>query len=326
MLWLMLLQAGMSQPLLNQAEKYPLGVVLHFTRADTASVSPGPAGANVSWDFSSLSPLTGTLQKQALLPSQTAYENDFPTSDWALETNEGTTSFFKEGVDSIWLVGMVQAFVGIKITYTKPALYFTRNLAYKSSVQGTTRYHYTYNTYNYKCGGTYSLTADAYGALMLPARTYSNVMRVKFESLNYDTLQGQGGYVQVTKVVSYSWYNAYNGAPLLNIDSLDISSPFYNETRRSVSFAQNPANTVMDVNASEPVITIYPGRLQVVNLGDATYTMTLYDISGRELVKGNMDVVNNRGGANLPETLPPGCYIIRLENENKTVQQKLVIL
>lgn len=322
----MLLQAGMSQPLLNQAEKYPLGVVLHFTRADTANVSPGPAGGNVNWNFSSLTPLAGTLQKQALLPSQTAYENDFPTSDWALENNEGTINFFKESADSIWMVGLVQTFAGIKITYTKPVLYFTRNLVYNGSVQGTTRYHYTYSSYNYKCGGTYSLTADAYGTLKLPARTYSNVMRVKFESLNYDTLQGQGGYVQVTKVVSYSWYNAYNGAPLLNIDSLDISSPFYNETRRSVSFAQNPANTVASVNASEPIISISPGRLQVVDINDAFYKLTLYDMAGRELVNNNINIENSRGEAILPETLPPGCYIIRLENENKTVQQKLVIL
>jgi len=91
-MFIVLLISGriIAQPTLTAATNNPIATDV-FTQHQTAYTAPGAAGANVTWNFSTLTS-TYAVTNTFSLPSATPYASTFPTANLASLISDGGTS------------------------------------------------------------------------------------------------------------------------------------------------------------------------------------------------------------------------------------------
>ena len=67
-----------SQTLTYSNSGLAIGDVISSRKADTTGVQPGPAGSNVTWDFSNLSIGSEVVSQIGINPAVTPYASSFP--------------------------------------------------------------------------------------------------------------------------------------------------------------------------------------------------------------------------------------------------------
>jgi hypothetical protein len=315
-----------AQPTLTAHEKFtPGSSPVNFYVIDTANVSSGATGDAVVWNFANLVQTGSTYTRQYVLPDVTEMGDSFSTATLAEVANDGTTSYLSERNDTTYELGVWLNATGILIKYSRPQVRSVSPQTYKSVCTGTALFQYKYTTYSYKSGGTYTISADSYGTLVLPQGTYNNVVRVRTETLYYDTLQGAGGYVQQVHRVKNSWYNLYNNAPLLEMDSVGIQSPFFTNTRKGVYVHKNPANTVAEVNKETVKAWLNQSTLYIAGLQEEVTMLYLYDATGRLVTKATQNHPSTFAEYMLEQPVTTGIYYVVLPAKTKHYTAKLIV-
>lgn len=311
-----------AQPTLTAHEKFTAGSVANFHVIDTTNITAGQSGDNAVWDFTHLVKAGTNYTRQYVLPGTTEMGDSFPTATLAEVGNDGTTLYLQEKNDTIFEIGVWLNFTGILIKYTQPQVRCLSPQTYQAVYTGTALYHYKYTTYAYKSGGAYNISADGYGTQILPQGTFNNVVRVKTETLYYDTLQGAGGHVQRVHRIKYSWYNLYNNAPLLEMDSVGVQSPFFSNIRRGIYVHKNPSNTITETDKEAVKVWLNQSTLHVTGLQEEVAMLYLYDATGRLVSKVNK---NNTAQYALEQHITTGIYYVVLPAKTKQYTAKLIV-
>lgn len=146
-----------------------------FAQATNVSVYSG--GANATWDYSHLVDSAGTQLLQVVLPSSTPFNDSFPSSNLVVKTaNDSNFIYFNSQASLVSILGAITRDSG-SIRYTKPRSFIAYPFSYNSFYTDSVVEYIS--RANVTGRGKDSLTADGYGTLLLPGKTYTNVLRVR---------------------------------------------------------------------------------------------------------------------------------------------------
>ena len=189
-----------AQPVLLSNEMLPFNTVCNFMHPDGFSViDTSIQGANRTWDFHAIVPDNGQgpFQTTVLDPENTPYAAEYPTSNYCVKEVPGETYNYYLLTSTEWArLGSHDATDSSHYTDTQEELVFPMQL-------GVTN-HDTWEYDGSSFPGTCDLDCIGYGTLKLPNGNYANTLMVRALVIN-----------SFLEVLAYFWYNADNGAILL---------------------------------------------------------------------------------------------------------------
>lgn len=203
-----------AQLKIKNAEDFKTGTVLRFEICDTTGITAGNGGENQTWDFSKLKLKSDTNTEWIVLPSATPYAGKFPTATQVEKYSDGSYVYVEKEKDQSNLVGYASAYM--VIAYPKPVLFAKRPISYKAKYSSNFTDNFTMSGMSFSGSGTATIEADGYGQLILPDKTYKNVLRVKVTQLQTDTIK-QYGSVSRMNTITYAWFDGKSTSALFKI-------------------------------------------------------------------------------------------------------------
>lgn len=297
-----------------------------------ATIVPGAAGTNLTWNFSNMAQHTvDTLVFTN--PNWTAAASDFPSATVAVSESSGSTVYINNSFTSATILGIytdpgLGTPVPIKTTPPEilmnwPATYgsnFSQNFENKS-----TFYYgqdpgigFTIDSVRLKQTVTKIDSIDAWGSMTTPLGTY-DVLRVKEWRHTIDSVdfyvQMFGGWVPAFQnedtTMMYQWWANNVGFPLVEVD-VTITGDTVTEARWLKAI---PSST--SINEQTVEVSIYPNPATnsvtfETGLSGAAF-ITVYDAAGRRMesvsVKTKSTSVNTSSFA-------PGMYLYSITGVN----------
>jgi hypothetical protein len=104
--------------------------------------------------------------------------------------------------------------------------------------------------------------------------------------------------------------------------------------RFNIAFTKNTVTSVSNfsINGTNAQIKIQPNPIQnntintqITNLPAGKYTITLYDINGKNIAQTTYNHYNNNFSWKIPMTLNPGNYFLKWTGKNTNVTSKIVV-
>lgn len=190
--------------------------------------SPGPAGANQTWDFGDLDQNAAQSLNFEILPLNSAVgSNLFPDADFCWHLKEfGIYNYYQANMDSMSLMGVVSASnqdINFLTTFNKPEDVIRFPISYQDSYSYISQFTSGIPgsiTFDGEREGTVEI--DGFGTLITPFGTYENVLRMLI--IEKDNLSN------ITDT-QYAWIEADNFTPLMvyntSTDGEDPPSLYY---------------------------------------------------------------------------------------------------
>ncbi|HET7819088.1 MAG TPA: hypothetical protein VFL70_07245, partial [Bacteroidia bacterium] len=162
-----------AQPTLTPSNSNPIiGEVV--TSYDAPYVSPGNAGANQTWDFSSLSGASAGTYSVVSTASTPSGVN-FPNSNMCIHADTNY-AYFNANSSSFQYVGLSSD--TINMSYSNPQDWLRYPMTFNSSYSDDFAVTFNSMSVQFFRKGIAKVTADAYGTLITPVGTFNNTLRV----------------------------------------------------------------------------------------------------------------------------------------------------
>ncbi|MFZ4633254.1 MAG: hypothetical protein ACOYNO_03500 [Saprospiraceae bacterium] len=212
----------LAQPTLQMNVVGQIGDVVTLQVADTLNISQGNAGANQTWNFSSLKPQSGqpaTLYAY-LAPANTPpqFASVFPVANLSLKigTDTAVYSYGKLEANQFTFLGIKNDF--IEQVYTDPDIQL-KTLTYNNSFSDDfANYSNAGGGVIFYGKGSRTVTYDGYGTLITPLGTFQNAMRIKGVSNQVDSAEFSGvKIINRTNIVTYDWFVATQPGALVSV-------------------------------------------------------------------------------------------------------------
>jgi hypothetical protein len=304
--------------------------MLRDTNTSLPVITPGSTTAQ-NWDFSNAFPnirdtITWNFVDKTTLPGHA----NFPTAIMGFNNKQDSVYvYLYNDTDGLYVDGSYTYFSlapNTAIVLNPRELFFPVNFTYNS-----TRTHSAKSTVFATAMGfdvklvtriTSTFTGDAFGSLKTPTGTYADVLRVKRQRIQQDSIYVKFGlfYVPFQTTIdttfNYSFYEKNpNHALVCNVD-MDRENP--NKSKRA-SYSRTLSVGIQEKNNSIPQITAYPNPVQdYLNISltalPNVQTFILYDITGKELIRENLSGLHHFSV--FTGHLPQGIYTYHLFNKN----------
>ena len=315
-----------AQPVINQ-NNYPVAGDSYSGIYDfTISWNPGASGPNITWDFSTLAS-SSTQAFSYTSPSSTPYAATFASSDLSLSQLSVNYSYFFSSATKFEISGVVTAFPTTIIRpFSDPQKVITFPFTYLNNFKDTAKT----STYNVSGGNKQrrtvytETTADAYGTLQLPARTYNNVLRLYITTETIDsTFNSSNVFMQksISLDTNYYWISE-DYKPYVLVLSKNISGG--NETL----FAQYFSNPTWPTGIQEQKnihVNIYPNPADdfiSLNISEEYFNslslpvFTLINQQGKEVYSGKISSANTFISRN---NLSSGIYFYKISTDKENI-------
>jgi hypothetical protein len=222
---------------------------------DTTGVLEGPAGANRSWDFSTLV-ATGDSQVVSYLdPAATPYASTFPAATVAAEFQDSGAGVFMYYVTSpTHIASLGLATEELAIAYSNAEVLLTYPFTYNSQFSDVAYAAYDLDSLiHIEQNITISVHADAYGMLAVP-NAVMNALRVKIVQERVDSAYFMGFpmFVMISRSTSYEWYSAQHKFPVLGVSHIETSVNGIVSRSKVVSLIGSPGTTDVEERAEVP--------------------------------------------------------------------------
>ena len=149
------------------------------------------SGPNQFWDYSGSFIPADTSYTNIISAKLTPYTDSFPTSNLSIHFEKDSMwAYYKSDSTGIYFMGVYFEKPGyIRATRNDPPdLFFPYNFTYNDFKNNNSILHlYAGNMYQ-KSYSMKKITADAYGTVKTPVGTFSNVLRLRSEKIQYDSL------------------------------------------------------------------------------------------------------------------------------------------
>lgn len=271
-----------------------------------AGFTEGPAGADVTWDFSNLT--TSTTRGVSI---QAASNPDFPNAD-IFYSQVGTYSYFGTTNNAFvyWGIHTDQAV----IAYTDGEDQVRFPITYGNSYSDTFEGSYESFGMTFDREGTLDVAADGYGTLITPDATYNNALRIQIVRNTTDYQNGSPSGSTVDTI--YYWYAENINFPVMTYNRNYSEGSLVGE---SVNYLTDDGTlSVTDIETK--TLEVYPNPVENrLNLNydkqEIKYIQIL-DLQGR-LVKefaAKVETIST-------EDLPSGTYFIKTTYRNGVAEK-----
>jgi hypothetical protein len=178
--WLLLYSNGpaIAQTTITASNTFPaVGYTDTFRVAAGSNV--GPSGNGVTWDFSSMTAAVGGTFS-VVTPSSTPYSSTFPSATHALQLNIASAP--GPAFEYYRLDGSGWNILASTYSAASPGSNYTANEKLRIPFPFSLGNSRT-DTFQKTGSGpdAYTITYDGFGTLMLPGRSYNNVVRMKYQ-------------------------------------------------------------------------------------------------------------------------------------------------
>lgn len=285
------LNGTQAQPVLNNPEGFKPGWKFTTYNIAPAGVVAGNGGANVSWNFASL-PINpnDTLVMEILSTASTTFGASFPTASYVEKHGDGSLAYIKKAGNTAELLGYVRP-ASTPMWYHDSYTFLKKPFGYQDFIDDTTMRGYRLGSDSMYGRGVTRTIADGWGTLILPGKTYTNVLRLKFEQEHYDT-SALTSVVTYSKTASYAWFDVNHYASLLKIDSVIIQNPVYEDTLTDVEMLKEEIVTTIQNKEWHKDIHTYYADQQIILAGALqrgdVIAISIYDAAGRLIERMNL--------------------------------------
>lgn len=293
-----------------------VNVTINVTHANvTNTLSPGPAGANITWDFSSYTPMQMINISMYSCPGQTNCFR-FPTAN-RMSKLAGSESYdynLFTDIDASTL-GNYSNPGDATTTYTDPVIEYKFPVSYLQEFT---------DTYQISIGtgaesGTQTFKVDGYGTVITPTGTYTNCLRIKRVRNGTQTSPGLPPVSYVNE--SYQWVNESVGT-ILSVAFNTFTINGTTTTQPSLAYYTTSSLSTIDLDDVKNPISVYPNPSSdfiTLQSKDDIKNITLTNTEGKLVLKTSQSKTINISG------LPNGVYLLQGELKNgKTITKKVV--
>lgn len=307
------------------------------TQYDPTGVTPGNAGANVVWNYSTLvfNTYTFSISRHYLDPAVSDSSGDFPDANLAYLDQDGYYSYYGYGPDSLTFYGdsanpyFNHYYWDVKKVDICPFA-FGDTFADFSSYYTPLPICPAHHTYENRV-----VSYDAYGSLLLPAATYSAVARIKeVEDILDSTLCPPVGANHFINVI-YTWYDIATLEPVFHLRYFtDTTNHYSNEFVETYSYSHLPAMDAAGVRSpdeQEVAVTVYPnpshGKITISNRGTQEFrgALSIYNVLGKEIYHQHVVELSRSENASLSLNIPAGIYFMRINSEDSSLMKKIIV-
>ncbi len=305
-------------------------------------VDPGNAGPNQIWDYSKIE-YTGSSPVSVMQPASALKSS--VVADYNVLLNEGGYNFFMNSTaNRLEERGYVNKEKNMTLAYSDAVVKMKYPFFYGDQfVDPFTGVAFFSETNRIDFSGDMTVTADAYGTLILPDMVIKNTLRVK--SVKKGLQISMCGSTEIN-IVKYLWYAPGYRYPVLNISIIEnryrggdpeiTRSAFTNTQQHNESIATAGTNdSGKQIEKSDVSVIVFPNPFSE----KLTYnyflrkqlpvSIELYDMSGKfslRLVKNQIQSEGLHTGEldGLTHGLTPGVYYIRFTFDKQVVISKVV--
>lgn len=317
-----------AQPSLTSAINPTQWDVFTTLPLDTASVQPGTAGANKTWDFSSLVFIYNPMYESFHAASATLYASFFPNANIASEVSTTSGEYvYHKCTSAGWEIhGYANnlyefPYSNVQTVFTYP---FTYNTQINDSYAGTQ----TYSGITLTRTGNYSKKGYAYGGLILPTGNFSNILLVQTQDNYIDDLVSN---VYTYNVTEYAWYSTAYRFPLLYKRIMEVIVDGVPASTLAIARVSTTVSGRGEFSNDDGKIALYPQPAgDELNIGfhelfNGNLLVECYTLSGQKAAT----LFNTVAGAETVYTcdisaLSAGMYMLKIQAGDKTYVRKFV--
>lgn len=333
------LQALFAQPTLTKNLNFTIGDTYRYDMyIDVANIDPGSGGANLIWDFSTISGGTYVEGDGAICvnPSTSAFGDSAAVANANIcirsEENPdvGPYQYYECNNTSQSLIAL--GFLGTGnnsfSTFTDILTALEFPFTYGDSFDDTWEllgYHIDGGYYFMRDSSIVTVEADAYGTITTPAGEFQNVLRIKRTTIDYSWYNYGSGWIPLgaSTDIQYEWYAPNIKVPVMIIQEMDWLPGFY-YVRYLVEY--NFHSGIED--RVEYHLEIFPNPTTdrvTIKTDEMINSVRIYSLMGQQL-----DVAIPRTGQPHQQTVdlskyPKGVYLIEVGFEDGNVVRERII-
>lgn len=327
-----------AQPTLNQAGIPSFGSSITTRDVDGTGISPGPAGANQSWNFTAYPDTGAPVTLTYVNPATTPFTADFPNSNYAFqsETIDGATNYgyYNLTSSSFELLGNATTNADNTtqvISLSNPQTFLSFPAALNSTNSDTYALLFANDVVSIASTGNASYLVDAYGTLTTASGTYTNVLRLKRRSASLDTITAIfGTFYSQSNSTRYEYLRV---APNASMSAWTIS---YDTTQSELggetielnvqhTTGEFPTGLEQINNATNLGIFPNPANNQVLIMLTEDAIVSVFDLGGRAVLTQDFSLSGNTMPILDVSALPSGTYITRATGKTLSSSAKLII-
>lgn len=316
----------LAQPTLGSGSATPTpGEQITYANGDYAL--PGAAGANLTWDHSSITNNASNIQNW-VTPASTGLSAAYPNATVALDATGSDYLFYTGSATGFEQDGFsVGGFTG---TCSDRLTMLAYPSSYSSTFADNMQCSITDGNTTWARTATITGEADGYGTVILPWGTVNNVLRVHTVQHMIDNQYTPASEYDYD---SYSWYKPGTHGPVLNIDktSVNFFGILINDSSATVIDAASVG--LAEALRHDIGVDVYPNpatdRVEVVYgvAGGQVMTMDVLDLTGKVVLTiGRRTQVAGvqREVLDLSD-LSAGAYLVRVTDANGATGMKRVV-
>lgn len=301
---------GMAQPVLTEALNPVVGDVYTYNSQNISSgINPGPSGAGVTWNFNfTTDSVWNTVTWFA--PTSSPFNSQFPEANIASFNSFGKWEHFITGDSLINLGDTIMRYSDPKITMSFPETFnksFTDSFAGVYSPIPGSQYNFT---------GDLTVNYDAYGTLLLPWASFTNVARIH----THENMVVPGIAFDSTRIDKYQWFTSTEKFPVL---TMAIINTIDNDTAVITQYYVELNSVFVNVKENESLadFKLFPNpATDEINLkGEGRFRWELFDSLGRLVNDSKGVYVRNETKLDV-SALKSGLYFIKITGESGAVK------
>jgi len=324
--------ANAQSPVITSSVNPVVGDAFDYNSLDVANVSPGMAGANVTWDFSGISSLgisntimepvaNGTYASSVVNANLVAIDGVSGAESYLLANG---TQYAIGGAYTGSLANTLDNYSDQREMVKFP---ITFGDVFNESMDGT---HENFTGgFTYSRSGTITIEADGYGTLILPSGSFNDVLRIKVTTDYSDQHAVFPGadYLDVT----YLWFKQGENFILMSMSTLDINSI----TGTKVGwFTTQTAVGTREIPSAITDLKVYPNPSRGISIVQymleepGKVDIALYNLMGQKVksIASNYLTTGVQSQRLELSDLDKGVYLLQVENDGVISTKRINLL
>lgn len=280
------------------------------------SLDPGAAGSGVIWNYNTVNVHTAMLKNYTVGASTSTV---YPSANVAVGSATNNTFYYNSSSTKLDYYGGNISANGVNATlnYGTPAIFASYPMSFgtstTSATSGTVYVTSPFPT-SFNFTGNCSVLADGTGTLVLPAKTFTNVMRVA-------TSQTITSSINVNSI-NYDYYDiSISRYPILTIATSTISSLAGTSAQTVTTILSN--YDVVSVNENEKPsiqLTVFPNPtanfINFSTTGLEAVKVSAFDLTGKAIATESIE--NGKSTMNTT-SFSAGVYMYHVTDKNNRI-------